>query len=314
MKYTWGEIQIETCKKMFLNNDNISVEQIDILKGDNKYKVYFNGMPHAANEGIAELLKRGKPYIKTFSFTKKISDNLLQTNFNKYEHITDDVVFEADKGLSYYFEVDNKAIIEIYINDEIAKTIDTESSELGSFKAYKGFLNNPNGDNVRIVFKGNNPYLIRNVCIYELNYDYDNDGNINYIPNYTNEAIFDLRTLVPDFYKINKFYYQGNLLVNNTDYQMTDTYTLVLSDFKDGNYIIKYQCYPEKLDTETPAEYELPLEPECAVILPLYMASQLYKDDDITLSTIYRNEFETAIENLYPVNNDLKFINKNGWL
>ena len=314
MKYTWGEIQIETCKKMFLNNDNISVEEIEILKGDNKYKVYFNGMPHAANEGIAELLKRGKPYIKTFSFTKKISDNLLQTNFDKYEHITDDVVFEADKGLSYYFEVDNKAVIEIYVDDILEITIDTEPNELGSFKAYKGFLNNALNKKVKIVFKGRNPYSIRNVCVYELDYNYDDESNINYIPNYTNEAIFDLRTLIPDFYKINKFYYQGELLVNNTDYQMTDTYTLVLSDFKEGNYIIKYQCYPEKIETDTAVDYELPLEPECAVILPLYMASQLYKDDDITLSTIYRNEFETAIENLYPINNDLKFTNKNGWL
>ena len=31
-----------------------------------------------------------------------------------------------------------------------------------------------------------------------------------------------------------------------------------------------------------------------AVLLPLYMASQLYKDDDITLATMYRNEFEVA--------------------
>lgn len=314
MNYTWGEIQIETCKKMFLNNDNISVEQINDLRVDNKYKVYFNGMPQAANEGIAELLKRGKPFIKTFSFTKKISDNLLGTTFEKFEHTIDDIEFEADKGLSYYFEVDNKAIIDIYVDGVLMDTINTDANELGSFEVYKGFLNNSLGKKVKLVFKGQNPYSIRNVCIYELNYDYDNDENIDYIPNYTNEAIFDLRKLIPDFYKINKFYYQGELLINNTDYQLTDTYTLVLSDFKDGNYIIKYQCYPEKLETNTPANYELPLEPECAVILPLYMASQLYKDDDITLSTIYRNEFETAIENLYPVNNDLKFINKNGWL
>ena len=314
MKYTWGEIQIETCKKMFLNNDNISVEQINDLRVDNKYKVYFNGMPQAANEGIAELLKRGKPFIKTFSFTKKISDNLLGTTFDKYEHIDEDIIFEADKGLSYYFEADNKANIEIYIGEELVNSIYTESSTLGSFKAYKGFLDNLTNKKVKIVFKGGNPYTIRNVCIYELNYNYDDENNIDYIPNYTVETEFDLRKLIPDFYKINKFYYQGKLLINNTDYQMTDTYTLVLSDFKEGNYIIKYQCYPEKIEESTPADYEIPLEPESAVILPLYMASQLYKDDDITLSTIYRNEFETAIENLYPINNDLKFVNKNGWL
>ena len=37
---------------------------------------------------------------------------------------------------------------------------------------------------------------------------------------------------------------------------------------------------------------------EACIILPLYMASQLYKDDDITLATTYRNEFETELAEL----------------
>ena len=49
---------------------------------------------------------------------------------------------------------------------------------------------------------------------------------------------------------------------------------------------------------DTPDEYDVPVEDCIAVILPLYMASQLYKDDDNGIATTYRNEFEVAREGL----------------
>ena len=42
----------------------------------------------------------------------------------------------------------------------------------------------------------------------------------------------------------------------------------------------------------------LPLPKECCDILPLYIASQLYKDDDISMATIWRNEFNVALETI----------------
>ncbi len=49
---------------------------------------------------------------------------------------------------------------------------------------------------------------------------------------------------------------------------------------------------------ETPDDYELPLYPEVAALLPLYIASQIYKDDEIGVATQYRNEFEVGREAL----------------
>ena len=95
---------------------------------------------------------------------------------------------------------------------------------------------------------------------------------------------------------------------------MEDDYTLVLDDSLEGNFILKYQPYQEKITLDTSDDEEIVLPDEVAVILPLYIASQLYKDDDIAMSTMYRNEFETALENTYPKYNDLKFVSKSGWL
>lgn len=47
---------------------------------------------------------------------------------------------------------------------------------------------------------------------------------------------------------------------------------------------------------DTPDDTVIPLVEECAVIMPLYIASQLYKEDDRGLATMWRNEFEVALE------------------
>ena len=99
--YTWGEIQLETCKKMFLNSDYITVDDLDNLRTNNNYKTYFNGMAQAANEGISEILKRGKPYIKTYNFVRKTNDNLLGNTLEIREHTYDDITFETEEKESY---------------------------------------------------------------------------------------------------------------------------------------------------------------------------------------------------------------------
>ena len=311
--YTWGEIQLETCKKMFLNSDKITTDDLDTLRENNNYKTYFNGMAQAANEGIAEILKRGKPYIKTFYFVKKTTDNLLGNMLKTEEHTDEDIVYEAGSGKAYYFEVDNYATIKVYIDNVLVNTINYIPDDR-SFTIQKDFLNNSNNKSVKLVFTGDYPYHIRNVCIYGLNYNYNDEDDIDNIPNYTSDNSFDLKNLIGDFYKIIKFYCNGCEMVNNTDYKMEDYYTLTINNMTDGEYLIKYQPYVEKIDEDTSDDYTLPLEREMAVLLPLYMASELYKDDDLSLATIYRNEFEAAVDDIYPTISDLKFIDKAGWL
>lgn len=311
--YTWGEIQLETCKKMFLNSDRITVDDLDTLRTNNNYKTYFNGMAQAANEGISEILKRGKPYIKTYNFVRKTNDNLLGNRLEIREHTYDDITFETDKGKSYYFEIDGYGEIDIYVGEELAEQIIHEPDESG-FNVYKNFLDNDDNLPVQLVFKGDHPYKIRNVCVYGLDYNYGGSDDTDNIPNYTNENTFNLKDEISDFYKIVKFYYNGREMINNTDYKMIDHYTLIINDMTDGEYTIKYQPYAEKIDDDTDDSYELPLEHEMAVLLPLYMASELYKDDDLAMSTMYRNEFEAMVDDTYPTNCDLKFISKSGWL
>lgn len=55
----------------------------------------------------------------------------------------------------------------------------------------------------------------------------------------------------------------------------------------------------EKIESTTEDTYEIKLPEDACVLIPLYIASQLYKDDDISQATAYRNEFEVGLQDLY---------------
>ena len=90
---------------------------------------------------------------------------------------------------------------------------------------------------------------------------------------------------------------------------------MVLDGLLKGSWKVEYYAYPQQITKLTTDTTVLALDPEVVVLLPLYMASQLYKDDDISLATQWRNEFEVAREQLRP-NQDggtVEFISESGW-
>lgn len=54
----------------------------------------------------------------------------------------------------------------------------------------------------------------------------------------------------------------------------------------------------EHVDSDTTIDYKIGLPESACVLIPLYIASQLYKDDDISQATAYRNEFEVGLQDL----------------
>ena len=54
----------------------------------------------------------------------------------------------------------------------------------------------------------------------------------------------------------------------------------------------------DKIDNDTDNNTVINYPEDACVLIPLYIASQLYKDDDISQATAYRNEFETGLQDL----------------
>lgn len=107
----------------------------------------------------------------------------------------------------------------------------------------------------------------------------------------------DLTQLAEDFYSLDAdgVYFEGDgTYCRPADWTMEAGHIFVLPADKRGVWTLWYNAYPPELTEGTEDGYELPLYPEVAALLPLYIASQVYKDDDISLATQYRNEFEVG--------------------
>lgn len=91
---------------------------------------------------------------------------------------------------------------------------------------------------------------------------------------------------------------------------------LLLPVALDGPVTLVYQAQPEPFTAATPAETGLSLPGGAERLLPLYIASQLYKEDDAGLATQYRNEFEAALAQLPPPVDGAQegtFTSEKGW-
>lgn len=183
---TWGEIQIESLKKMFLNNDDLSIEKLEEYKQSKKYKTYLFAMPQACNEAI-RYVSNLLPVIKSY-----------------------ELVVEKER--------------------------------------------------------------------------------------------YDLSELIEDFKSID------SIITKRKWYMETDN---ILNIDKDaGSIIIYYEANPIIISSDTKSETKLNINKDCLQYIPLYIAGELYKDDDLTLSTVYMNEFMNNINLIAsrpkaPVNNKI---------
>lgn len=127
---------------------------------------------------------------------------------------------------------------------------------------------------------------------------------------------YDMTELVKDFFAFagQVYYTEGSTHKRTTSYYAENSTILVDKDAK-GIFTVYYYAYPEEITAETLDDYVIPVSPDVCCLLPLYMASQLYKEDDNGIATSLRNEFEVAFERLVQDGDavSLECLNESGW-
>lgn len=109
-------------------------------------------------------------------------------------------------------------------------------------------------------------------------------------------SVDDLITLRDD--DDTKWYLSTMPKVANEAIQRIKPY--VMNEFEYNEETQKYdRTTVPTIDNDTEDDYEVELDESACVLIPLYIASELYKDDDIALATQYRNEFEAGLQDLY---------------
>lgn len=134
---------------------------------------------------------------------------------------------------------------------------------------------------VRIVQGGDNPTLPNDI--------------------YTRENAYDMHSLAGDFYSFDRcdiYFDDGYVYGITTDYGIENACILLLDKDKVGEWKVWYNAYPPKITEDTEDDFVIDLPGEVIEMVALYMAGQIYKEEETALAQIYMNEFDAWLSEL----------------
>ena len=211
------------------------------------------------------------------------------------------------------------------------------------------FVHNPRGDNMSTTWDEIRVISLQKMFLIDGSEVVENDSTQSYLsamPGAYNEAVrllstanryitktytlqsdglneilsVDMKQDIPDLYELKP---NGVYFLSKESEYPEEVYSyrmvgekLYFSGESIGEYQIEYYAYPLKATSETSGDTDLQIDDDVASLIPLYIASQLYKDDDISIATTYRNEFEVGREVLIRERNgsaSAEFVSKTGW-
>ena len=299
----WGDIKLNALKKID--------PAITSLTPTRNTKDYLNAMIPAANRGLYDLATAGKFIEKEFYINIPENPNTIEDADLTVQHINDDIVLGGLPAKAFYFESTGPAKVDIYVGDNVVLTKEIERTS--EFIKVKGIIPNNEEKDVKIAFTGLYPYQFRNVALYNVNFQADDD-----VWEYAKKRRFDLRELTDDFYMLvthDVVLERDTNYVKFKDYEWEGDSTLILDGLRQGNYIVHYYAYPREITIETADDYELGLDPEVAALLPVYIASELYEDDDSNMAYYFREQYMEAKQKLIPTvpRGKASYIDNWGW-
>ena len=309
---TWKEIKLASLQKMYaVDGSTIGTDSATIN--------YLAAMPHVANEGLQLLSTSGKFILKKLEIAHTPIENTLadSDSIRLYSMNNGTKEFSIDGAKSYYVEFYGKGTLQIKVDNVVVSTVTMTSPK--TFTAYKANIANINNKTVVLSIASTYPCAFKNLALYEATFETDAE-----VQSFAEKIRYDVKDLVDDFYMFENtdVYFEGDGINDTryakiTDFLQESNHVLVIDRCRPGLYTFYYKAYPVEITSSTLDDYELPLDREVVVLLPLYIASELYKDDDIGMSNQYRNEFEIARELLSTTNNPTaseRFVSESGWI
>ena len=131
--------------------------------------------------------------------------------------------------------------------------------------------------------------------------------------------VYELADLAERFFKLAEglvYEERRGAQVRTADYLLEAPGRLLLPN-RAGRWRVTCLCYPREITPDTGDATVLEVDPDAAVLLPLYVASQLFKDDEPTVAAQLRNEFELGLQRLAATaptpQGGLHFVSARGW-
>lgn len=82
------------------------------------------------------------------------------------------------------------------------------------------------------------------------------------------------------------------------DWSLEGDDVLVIPGNVTGTYTVWYRAYPQTITAQTPDAESIDMPPDAAALIALYIAAELYKEDELAMATVLRNEYEDGLQKL----------------
>ncbi len=282
---TYGELKLASLQKMFHDIKNLEENEVT--------KPYLDKMVYVTNCAITRACLVGEGIRKRFEIFRGKYPNMIK-NFCEYHKLNavcadDDSGFKlyAETGRSICVKLKGKGSVEIYVSNEKVNdfSFDAENEII-----YKTSFLNPNNAPVTVIFRTTSNLFFSYPAIYKQSFS---NGEI---PDYAKEIEYDFKELVSDFYKFDS----DNSVFEDCEgkgvsYSYKDESTFLINGDAHGKWSVPYIAYPNIITEDTPDDTKIELSYELCLILPFYIASELYLEDDSGLSIGWRNKFESSL-------------------
>lgn len=281
---TYGELKLFSMQKMF--------HDITELTENSVTKPYLEKMPYVAACAITRTAALGFAKKKSVQITKIAIRNELENLQKKdipYTITEKDVAFEAESGKAYYFECAGHGRAEIFVDEKSVKTVSFDTNAV--FVKFRGIIENTQGSRVKIVFRAGEPYLVRNPAVY--NADFAKEEDILENGEYTK---YNLKKLTTDFFRFDsERFVEEKCGDGESTFRFCGECEIEIKNDASGSWNVPYLAYPTVINEKTADNEKIDLPCELCMILPFYIASELYLEEDSALAVGWRNKFETSL-------------------
>ena len=213
-------------------------------------------LPYAINEAM-RFVFYGKNITRLWHFVQGESFNAVKPQCVT-EHRNEDIEFSTDDAYGYYFEVDDKAEVKIFVNGNYTQTIVYEpKDDYPMFVSKKGLTG---GGSLKLVFTGDTYYRIKNVCLYNVRFSSEAR-----IPNYSEWCEHEIPK---GLYKVNRVFRMLESGVKEYIPFEIMGRKLLLPSYESGCFIAESTFFPEMVSKDTPndTEIDVPVDVEYVII------------------------------------------------
>lgn len=315
MPKTWGEIKRESLELMFSNTSHGEPVEYE-MNAD-----YLLAMPAAANYALRDLASVSTPLYDTVHISHYMPRNMLGERYGAERSPGGTITRECEGAHSVYFELDSPCTVAVYVRYPSGARTYLLNGAVTAANGFESHRYTTDADGTMVVeISSVYPFVARNFAMYAEQYRTNED-----VPQYDRFVRYDIAKMATDRELRPFMRLDPNMVVRTAEgariksdqFYFEAPSEILFARGLHGQFDVQYCAYPKPVTDETADEELLDLPDEALDAVPLYIASRLYAEDDISQATLYLNQYMTRraeLSNMQTPLGDNTWVSESGWI